>query len=90
MGVGEAEGGSFAARVVILPLEGKLLMFIRGRNSLPLCLCIIRSKEMFLYVCVPKMEEQVSRNCTNALLNCCIWFGVSSEVQILRTNQAGE
>lgn len=35
MGVKKAERGGFAARVILLPLEGKLFMFITGRNSLP-------------------------------------------------------
>lgn len=51
MGGKEAERGGLAARVVILPLEGKLLMFITGRNSLPLLMYSKVQRNVFVCVC---------------------------------------
>lgn len=59
MGVGgkEAERDGSAARVVILPLEGKLFLFVTGRNSLPVFMYSMVQRNVF--VCVsPKWKNK--------------------------------
>lgn len=67
MGGEEAERSSFAARVVILPLEGNVFLSITGKKT-HLSECILGPKEPFSYVCVSKVEEQVSRWCAGVFL----------------------
>lgn len=66
----EAESGGFAARVVILLLEGNMFVFITGKktpkNYLPVFM-YSRAQRTFFCMRVSKMEEQVSR-CTGAFL----------------------
>lgn len=61
MGTGgkEAERGGFAARVVILPLEGKLFMFITGRNNLPVFMYSKVQRNIFICVCA--QNERTSK-----------------------------
>lgn len=47
----EAQSGTFAARVVILPLEAKLFMFFTGRSSLPVFMYSKVQRSVFVCVC---------------------------------------
>lgn len=79
----EAERGGFAARVVILPLEGNTFLFTTG-EKIGLNLCVLGPKEP-LYVCV-----QSGRRSKHILHWCISYSNVWYELcvgQILRTIQ---
>lgn len=57
---------------------GRQTVLVYYRQKQSACIYVFQGSKKQFCMCVSKMEEQVSRNCTSAFLNSCIWFGVSS------------